>query len=422
MNPLCKNLLTAIKLLTLIAENSNTIEQALTLCHLDKTNNHYNRLHTIITGACRHYHIYQHWVTQRAKLRAKDKNILYLLIITIFQYHHLKRVNKSQLIYQAVEACKHLKKKSYTSLVRALLTKATQDQASFESQLDLSQSIPDWLKELNPKTPEKTLQAWLTPPSTCDVRINTQHISPEEYKQQLKTAGIDYKTTTFVETITISRKDIDRLPGLANKQVYIQDIHQQQVTKLLPKLKSGALVLDACAAPGGKAGALINQQPQIQLLAIDKNPDKQTRLKDNIQHLSPQITIACHDANCIAKWATQHFDAILLDAPCSATGTIQAHPEIKLTQSKANIQQLTQQQHQLLTNLWPYVKPGGYLIYSTCSILSIENSASIQKFIQENHESIQPNHPGEGTHSFTARDNQQGSFAYRLQKKHVHSP
>tara|TARA_B100002019_G_C21213820_1_gene570844 strand:+ start:73 stop:1335 length:1263 start_codon:yes stop_codon:yes gene_type:complete len=417
MNQLCQNILTSIKALTHIAEHRNTIEQALTKCNVLCTDPNYNRLYTITTGACRYYHLYQHWIKQRCKLRAKDTAVLHLLIITLYQYHHLERVNKSQLTYQAIEACKRLKKKSYTGLINALITKATHDKDLFESQLNPAKSIPPWLADLAPNIPPSTQQAWLQPPSACGLRINTELITPTEYINQLNKQGIPYETTPTPESLIIQRKDINHLPGLSEKSVYIQDINQQNVVKLLPKLPQGALVLDACAAPGGKAGALLNQQPHIQLLAIDKNPDKLDRLRDNISHLNPTAKVACQDAMAITSWCEQKFNAILVDAPCSATGTIQAHPEIKLTQSKENITQLANQQRALLNTLWPYVAPDGYLLYSTCSILPQENESITNQFIKEHQQTIMPTSPQQHHHSHPPTPNKQGSYAYLFKKK-----
>lgn len=417
MNQLCQNILTSIKVLTHVAEYRNTIEQALTKCNVPYNDPNYNKLYTITTGACRYYHLYQHWIKQRCKLRAKDTAILHLLIITIYQYHHLERINKSQLTYQAVEACKRLKKKSYTGLINALITKATQDKTLFESQLNTTKSIPPWLADLEPNIPPSTQQAWLQPPIACGLRINTLLIDPKDYLKQLDKQGVHYQTTPAPETLIIERKDIKHLPGLTEKTVYIQDTNQQSVVKLLPQLPQGALVLDACAAPGGKAGALLNQQPHIQLLAIDKNQDKLDRLRANISHLSPTVKIACQDALSITPWGEQKFDAILVDAPCSATGTIQAHPEIKLTQSKENIAQLTDQQSLLLNTLWPHVAPGGHLLYSTCSILTQENEAIINKFIKEHQNTLTPTDPQKHQHRHLPTHNQQGSYAYLFKKK-----
>jgi len=142
-------------------------------------------------------------------------------------------------------------------------------------------------------------------------------------------------------------------------------------------------VLDACAAPGGKTTHLLELEPQIaELLALDISGERLSRVAENLTRLNLQATLVAADANDPAQWWDgQRFDRILLDAPCSATGVISRHPDIRFLREAADIEQLTVRQLRLLETLWPLLQSGGRLLYSTCSVLRAENEQVISRFL-----------------------------------------
>ena len=142
-------------------------------------------------------------------------------------------------------------------------------------------------------------------------------------------------------------------------------------------------VLDACAAPGGKTTHMLEIEPQVaELLALDISGERLSRIAENLQRLDLQATLVAGDAHDPAQWWDgQPFDRILVDAPCSATGVISRHPDIRFLREAADIEQLATRQLQLLETLWPLLQPGGRLLYSTCSVLRAENEQVIARFL-----------------------------------------
>jgi 16S rRNA (cytosine967-C5)-methyltransferase len=174
---------------------------------------------------------------------------------------------------------------------------------------------------------------------------------------------------------------VELLPHFSDGYVSVQDGASQIAAQLLD-LSPTDRVLDACAAPGGKTAHML-EQGVVNVIAIEQDPARIGRLEKTLSRLDLRATIICHDAADTEQWWDgQLFDRILLDAPCSATGIIRRHPDIKNHRQPEDIEQLTQQQAWLLKKLWPLLKPNGILVYSTCSILPAENTMQIAQFLQ----------------------------------------
>ena len=143
-------------------------------------------------------------------------------------------------------------------------------------------------------------------------------------------------------------------------------------------------VLDCCAAPGGKTVHLL-QTADIDLTAIDIDAQRLQRVRENLQRCQLDANLICADVSDLNSWFDgHHFDAILLDAPCSGTGVIRRHPDIKLLRRESDIPSLVELQQQILNSMWQCLKPGGYLLYATCSILQVENEQQITHFLDCN--------------------------------------
>src|SRR5690606_30200988 len=150
-----------------------------------------------------------------------------------------------------------------------------------------------------------------------------------------------------------------------------------QLLPLAPALR----VLDACAAPGGKTCALLEREPTLRLLALDQDPKRLLRVHENLQRLGLQADVRCSELGQDPTLAPGSFDRILLDVPCSATGVIRRHPDIKLLRSAAEVASLVERQSALLERAWTLLATGGYLLYSTCSVLKAENSDQVAAFL-----------------------------------------
>ena len=172
------------------------------------------------------------------------------------------------------------------------------------------------------------------------------------------------------------------LPGFAEGKVSVQDEASQLVPKLL-QLEPGQRVLDACAAPGGKSCHILESEHSLtSLTSIDMTQSKLDRIRENFERLGLESSLVAADASEIeAWWDGNHFDRILLDAPCSATGVIRRHPDIKLLRRPEQIKALEEIQSNLLEKLWTCLKPGGLLLYTTCSLLRQENEDTIKRFL-----------------------------------------
>ena len=176
---------------------------------------------------------------------------------------------------------------------------------------------------------------------------------------------------------------MELLPGFDEGDCSVQDASAQLAADLIGPLAADARVLDACAAPGGKAAHLLERHPGLKLLALDSDANRSQRISETLLRLKLQADLQTADAgNPGDWWDKQFFDAILLDAPCSGTGVIRRHPDIKWLRRESDIKTLAAGQLRLLKGLWPTLKPGGTLLYATCSILQAEGDAVIQQFLR----------------------------------------
>ena len=202
----------------------------------------------------------------------------------------------------------------------------------------------------------------------------------------------------------------------------MQDAHAQWSAELLDA-QNGETILDACAAPGGKTTHILEKAPQAVVFALDIEENRLKRVRENLVRLNQSATVICGDASKPDMWLEKGvmFDRILLDAPCSATGVIRRHPDIKWLRKEADITELANLQSKILEALWARLKPNGILLYATCSILPEENSLQIQRFL-ENHsdaESVEMDFHGEkvAEKQFFPQSNGGDGFFYAKLKK-----
>ncbi|MGL6177056.1 MAG: 16S rRNA (cytosine(967)-C(5))-methyltransferase RsmB, partial [Vibrionaceae bacterium] len=182
--------------------------------------------------------------------------------------------------------------------------------------------------------------------------------------------------------------DVAKLPGFADGFCSVQDAAAQLAVEYLAP-QTNELILDCCAAPGGKTCHILEREPQAKVVAVDIEPSRILRIHDNLNRLSLQAEVICGDAsNPDSWWQGAMFDKILLDAPCSATGVIRRHPDIKWLRKAPDIEQLAILQGQILSNLWEKLKSGGTLVYATCSIMAQENQQQITDFLNKNKNAI----------------------------------
>jgi 16S rRNA (cytosine967-C5)-methyltransferase len=322
--------------------------------------------------------------------RAADRDVEALLLIGLYQLFYL-RMPAHAAISETVSCMDALKKPSLKGLLNAVLRNAQREHEAICARLErdpvLHTAHPRWLqKRLKADWPQDW-QAICTannahPPLI--LRVNRLQSSRAAYLQRLQAVGIDAEAGPFsADAVRLLQPcDVQGLPGFAEGHVSVQDEAAQLAAGLL-ELAPGQRVLDACAAPGGKTCHLLETQPQLaSVLAIDLQQNRLQRVRDNLQRLGLQAELIAADGReRAAWWDGRSFQRVLLDAPCSATGVIRRHPDIKLTRQAEDIDSLVQLQGELLDALWPTLEVGGILLYATCSVLPQENSENIAAFL-----------------------------------------
>lgn len=229
------------------------------------------------------------------------------------------------------------------------------------------------------------------------LRVNTRRSTVSAYLQTLEQAGMAAVATGDSGVILAQPRPVFDLPGFAEGVVSVQDGAAQQATPLLlAGLHSDKAlrVLDACAAPGGKTAHLL-EFADCKVIALDVDAQRCERITQTLDRLQLKATVLTADAAQVATWWDgQLFDAVLLDAPCSASGIVRRHPDIRWLRRETDIAQLALIQARLLKALWPVVKPGGRLLYCTCSVFKAEGQAQIQTFLARNTEATLLASPG----------------------------
>jgi 16S rRNA (cytosine967-C5)-methyltransferase len=216
------------------------------------------------------------------------------------------------------------------------------------------------------------------------LRTNARQVGASDYLARLRDLDVEASPGALSPyAIRLTQPmDVLELPGFAEGRVSVQDEAAQMAATLL-QAAAGERVLDACAAPGGKTCHLLELQPDLaELIAMDVHVSRLEKVAQNLRRLGLQATLLTGDAaHPPAVLAPRSFDRILADVPCSASGVIRRHPDIKLLRRESDIPALATLQGEILQGLWPLLKPGGRLLYATCSILDEENSRVVQKFL-----------------------------------------
>jgi 16S rRNA (cytosine967-C5)-methyltransferase len=319
----------------------------------------------------------------------KDANVHALLLIGLYQLIYLKTPPHAAL-NATVDAAGKLKKRWAKGLLNAVLRNYLRAQKNSDSkalpQGAAALSHPDWLYSRLKKAWPQHLQQIIdynnaAPPMSLRVR-GGEH-SRSEYLSILAEQGINASADLLTTTgINLQQPvDIKKLPSFNDGRVSVQDIGAQLAAGLLKPI-AGQQVLDSCAAPGGKTVHLLEFAPKLLLTAIDHSELRLNQVKQNLERCNFSAKLICDDANNTQSWwDNKPFERILLDAPCSGTGVISHHPDIKLLRRASDISQFAAQQLRLLNQLWPTLAEGGELLYCTCSVMPEENQQVIEQFL-----------------------------------------
>lgn len=321
--------------------------------------------------------------------KAADTDLEALLLVGLYQLLYT-RIPAHAAIGETVGCVDRLKKSSAKGLINAVLRRAQREGEALLAELERDPAA----RTAHPRWLQKALKAhwpadWEAicaannshPPLT--LRVNRRHGSRDDYLAELAVAGIAARACPFsVDGVQLAVPcDVTTLPGFAEGRVSVQDEAAQLAADLL-ELKPGLRVLDACCAPGGKTCHLLEAEPTLAVTAVDLEESRLVRVHENLARLKLDARLVAADARAVGEWWDgKPFQRILLDAPCSATGVIRRHPDIKLTRQQGDIATLAALQGELLDALWPTLEVGGVLLYATCSSLPTENTEVIGAFL-----------------------------------------
>jgi 16S rRNA (cytosine967-C5)-methyltransferase len=324
--------------------------------------------------------------------KARDADIQALLLLGIFQQLYL-RVPAHAAVGETAGAARLLGKEWATRVLNGCLRRLQRESAALQAEVDRDPAVvllhPRWLlKALREAWPDdwRDIATANNDPGPMTLRVNRRHGDREAYLDQLAGAGLPARLCTHApDGVTLETPcDVHHLPGFEEGHVSVQDEAAQLTGMLLgPALapRPGARVLDACCAPGGKTAHLLELY-DIDLCALDSDAARLSWVEDALARLGLAATLLHGDATQRDWWEGSPFDAILLDAPCSGSGVIRRHPDIKRLRRPSDIDKLAWLQRHLLDNLWSMLRPGGTLLYATCSVLPEENAEQISAFLE----------------------------------------
>ena len=380
----------AARVVDAVVSTGRSLDDALASAETEVEERDRPLLRMLCYGTLRSHWRLQSWIDRLLErpLRKRDAIIKSLLAVGLYQLTDT-RIPDHAAVSETVEAARSLRRPKLAGLLNACMRRFQREQvAAGEPETDevrfdhpawLIQAIrrdwpDDWehiLRENNERAP-----MWL--------RVNTTRVDRDTYREQLLEAGIEAAEFAGLPAALCLAEpvSVDRLPGFAEGYVSVQDAAAQLAAPWLLKPAAGR-VLDACAAPGGKSAHLLEAvRGDIDLTCVDVDAERLEAVAENLARLGLVATVCAGDASKPEEWWDKKpFDAILLDAPCSASGVIRRHPDIKLLRRAGDIDRLAAKQASVLGALWPLLAPGGRLLYVTCSVLAAENDRVIRAFL-----------------------------------------
>ncbi len=350
----------------------------------------YSFLQELCFGTCRHYYLLLGVfnILVKKPFKAKDLDLQNLVLVGLYQLRELATADHAA-VNETVSAVKALGKPWARGLVNGILRNYQRRAEAITAELPDSarHAHPAWLAaKLQAQWPDDAdrllAHGNARPPMT--LRINTASTTRAAVQAQLLADGHRTQPGQWASSALYldAPSAVAALPGFSSGEFSVQDEASQLVPTLL-QLAPGQRVLDACAAPGGKTCHLLESEQSLSsLVAVDESAERLGRIQENLDRLRLKATLKAADArNLDAWWDGTAVDRILLDAPCSATGVIRRHPDIKLLRREADIPRLAALQQELLIALWPCLASGGLLLYTTCSLLRDENEATVAAFL-----------------------------------------
>ncbi|MBC7697441.1 MAG: 16S rRNA (cytosine(967)-C(5))-methyltransferase RsmB, partial [Bacteroidia bacterium] len=348
-------------------------------------------------GTLRFYGEIDAYLTQLMEKPLTDERIHALLLVAVFQLLHDK-ADSFTVVNQAVHAVNQLKRpapKAWAKgLVNGILRNFLRQKDQLAKQLSVSEvatySYPQWwINKLKIQYPDHWQSILQTgnqhPPMT--LRVNTLKITMQDYLQLLARQDIEATQIGAQAVILTKPQPVEKIPGFLDGIVSVQDYGAQLAAPLLD-LQLGISVLDACCAPGGKTGHIL-ELSDVAMTSLDSDETRLQRVQSNLDRLNLQANLIVGDASSTSWWNGEPFDRILADVPCTASGIVRRHVDIKWLRREADVTSFVAQQAKILPSLWQMLAKGGKLLYVTCSVFYEENQGQVDKFLQNNPDAIQ---------------------------------
>lgn len=343
-------------------------------------------------GVMRRLPLLQHWLRTLLDrpLKGNKKVVEHLILLGLYQLN-FSRVSKHAAVGETVAAASYLNATGLKGLVNAVLRNFQREELASKPVDDaiINSGLPKWLYKAIEEaydTDADHVRNETNAMAPIWLRVNTLQTSLTAFTEALDGAGVQYTLSDQHSDAIIltNREDITALPGFEKGHFAVQDGAAQLAAHYL-KPQANERILDCCAAPGGKTGHIVERAPNTEyVLALDADASRLKRVEENMTRLKHQVDIKQGDAAAPDSWWDgKLFDRILLDAPCSATGVIRRHPDIRWLRKANDIDNLAQLQRRILDTLWGLLKPGGTLLYATCSILPKENATQIAQFLSD---------------------------------------
>ena len=349
-------------------------------------------------GVCRWYFALRPVIAGYLKkpFKQKDRDLEMILLIGLYQIT-IMEVDHHAAVNETVKLTLQQNKAWAKGLVNAVLRGVVRDHVLITGDCPQN-SYPKWFYDrVSNDWPDqyKSILAAGNQRAPMCLRLDAKQISMNDYLQSLADHSIEASSHELITSAVVLGKprSVDALPGFASGAVSVQDSAAQLAAVLLD-CKPHMRVLDACAAPGGKTVHLLQSTENLDLVALDQDQSRLELIDQNLKRVGQSAQLICGDASNPQDWFEGLlFDRILADLPCSASGVVRRHPDIKLLRRASDIDKLVDLQRSILAALWPLLKPGGLLVYSTCSIFKDENERQIERFVQshENAKLIGPN-------------------------------
>ncbi|ARG96484.1 16S rRNA (cytosine(967)-C(5))-methyltransferase RsmB [Legionella micdadei] len=409
------------------------LQEKIPLSHLLNAGNDLSPMtKEICFGVCRQYYRLQALADCLVNKRPKVLEIWLVLLMGLYQLHYMQKPDYA-VVKETVALLEQLKKSWAKGLVNAVLRTFCRDQQTILARLKANKDFvyghPDWfMQRLQADWPQDwqdILKANDSHPP-MGLRINTRRTQRDQYAERLAQCSIRARLQPYSAVgLTLETPcDVQDLPGFADGDVSVQDESAQIAASLL-NLQPGLRVLDACCAPGGKTCHILETEPRLaECVALDVDEKRLRRVAENLSRLGLKANIL--QGNALQPnnwWDGKQFDRILLDAPCSATGVIRRHPDIKLLRTEEEINKVVDLQYRLLQSLWALLAPKGLLVYATCSVMKEENEQQIARFVASTSDCqfVAENMPwgrstGHGWQIFPAEANGDGFFYSVLHK------